>query len=99
MFADDTKFFAVVNCFDQQNNLQRCVDKLVRWTEFNQLDINASKTKKVSYLPKSAFASSQYYINATPIENVKEMKDLGILFESKITFKPHIDEVIMKSIV
>lgn len=65
---------------------------------FSVFNLNPTKTKMVTYPPKKGKRfPSRYFINATSIENVDEMKDLGIIFDSKMTFKPHIDEIILKS--
>lgn len=97
MYAD-TNFFGVVNTFDDQNRLQRCIDKLVLWTGQNELDLIPSKTKKVSFFRKKRNFNSHYYINATTIENVNEHSDLGVIFDSKLTFDTHFnDSVIAKS--
>lgn len=73
-------------------------DSLVHWTDENELKLNPAKTKKVSYYPKNKRRyNSHYYINASTIENQDTYKDLGITFDSQLTYDQHIHGVLTKS--
>lgn len=48
-YADDTKFFSVVNTKDQQIVLQNYIDEFYKWSKTNKIDINAAKTYHYSY--------------------------------------------------
>lgn len=98
MFADDTKFYSTVNNVNEQIHLQRSVDKLHLWSIQNKIEINAGKTYVVSYTTKKKIPfNSRYYIINNEISKVEYIKDLGINFDSKLTFTKHIEGLATKA--
>lgn len=97
-YADDTKFYGVVNNLNDQEVLQDCVDKLYEWSIANHIKLNPTKTEYVSYTTKRKNPfQSRYYIQQERITQKYEVKDLGVIFDSKLTFGPHIQNLILKS--
>lgn len=59
--------------------------------------LNSSKTYHISITkPRTAPILTYYYIGATRIKNVNEMRDLGVIFDSYLSFKPHVMDTIKR---
>ena len=94
LFADDT------NLEDKkhlQNVMNDELKKLFEWLCINRLSLNISKTNFVVF---HAINKPKYpitiLINKQAIEEVKFVKYLGVLIDSHLTFKAHIDELTKK---
>lgn len=56
-----------------------------------------TRTKYICFnRKKGAINLHQYYIGTDRIQQVQEFKDLGIVFDEKLTFIPHIDDLTTK---
>lgn len=98
-YADDTKFFAVVNNSNEMKNMQKTINKLSLWSNQNRLGLNQAKTYHISSSKrKDKTFNSHYYLGETRIQNVQVMIDLGVLFDNHLSFKQHIEEIIAKTI-
>lgn len=49
MFADDLKFYRVVNCIKDQNLLQADLNNLIEWCEANRLYLNMNKCSFINF--------------------------------------------------
>jgi ribonuclease HI/exonuclease III len=79
--------------------IQSHVNKVEEWS--NQWGFKLSETKSTAVLfthtNKSASSTVKLTINGTDIKLEKQAKFLGIIFDSRLTWKPHIDHIIDKS--
>lgn len=95
LYADDTKFFAVVNNRQQMDNMQLAIDRLSKWSIDNRIKLNASKTYHITYSKKNcSHPPTHYYMGAERINKVSTMKDLGIVFDEHLTFDQHINQLL-----
>lgn len=90
-YADDTKAFRKIRNLQDRNKLQEDIDKISKWSIENNLTLNVKKTYHVSY-GRSKF-DSIYTLNHNIIEKCITVRDLGIIFDSGLTFKPHIESI------
>ena len=68
--------------------------KLYEWLCINRLSLNISKTNFVVFHAKNKPKSPvTILINNKAIDEVEEVKYLGIIIDSKMTFKNHINEL------
>ena len=64
--------------------------KLVNWLNSNRLAVNVSKTNFVIFSAKNKpLKPVTIIINRKPIEQKDHVKYLGILIDSKLSFKQH----------
>ena len=63
--------------------------------KMNKLTINYDKTKFI-FTQKKHFNNSKVNIDNHKIEQVKQMKYLGIVFDYKLTWKSHIQHICTK---
>lgn len=97
-YADDTKFYANVNNFEEQIQLQLCIDKLNKWSVENRISLNPTKTMHASYTKNGRVNfNSRYFINRDVIQKHNVVKDLGVIFDEKLTFKEHNQNLKLKS--
>lgn len=93
-FADDSKLYRTITDRTDMEQLQQAIDNVGRWCDENRIDINGTKTYLVSYTRSpSRKVESSYYIGAEIIKQVGEIRDLGILFDSKLSFIPHARQI------
>lgn len=96
-FADDLKFWRAVDCIRDQHLLQADIDRLSDWCIANNLFLNVKKCCFISFYRKPDRHKSNYYINGEPLRCVSSVKDLGVLFDERLSFVEHIHEVSMKA--
>lgn len=97
LYADDIKLFSVVsNRYDMQC-LQEDLNVLCRWTELNHLPLNVSKCHHLSYGRRLEMWYSDYFINDQILIKVDNFIDLGVVFDSKLEFKLHINYIMPKA--
>ena len=102
VFADDTKAFKDVQTEDDNIMLilQKDVNSLCDWSLKWQLKFNATKCTHMTY--GNAKIRSQYKIKEgdgklTGIRHDDEAeKDLGVLFDRKLSFRQHIESIVKK---
>lgn len=63
------------------------------WAKMNKLVINEEKTLIISFCKGIPRFTARYYLNGKCIKRVKETSDLGIIFDEKLTFLPHIQRI------
>lgn len=93
LYADDI----VVYTSDKKpqfarNLLQQYVHILMKWTKKWRLHINPDKTKAVLFTRKTALHIADILLGRNNIPWVKEVKYLGITFDSKLLWKKHTDD-------
>ena len=57
------------------------------------LKLNIGKCKAISYSRRSAL-NTNYSISGVTVENMENMKDLGVTFDNKLKFYKHINNKI-----
>ncbi|CAG9131177.1 unnamed protein product, partial [Plutella xylostella] len=97
LFADDMKVFRVVNSPEDSALLQDDLNKLTTYCRTNRLDINVSKCFSISFGRKRSMFSSTYIINNQTISSCNEIRDLGVIMDSKLLFNNHIDKIVKKA--
>jgi len=71
--------------------------KIEKWTKENKMQFNKSKSKAMLITRKRSNDNINIYLNNRRLEQVKDMKYLGIYFDSRLTFNKHIGNVAEKS--
>lgn len=92
MYADDLKIFKVIKTKHDAELLQMDIKSFKRWSEENGLKLNESKCSCITFSKKNPFVID-YKIGDQFLSRKNEVKDLGIWFDSKLTFDRHIDFV------
>ena len=101
IFADDTIIYVEGDNIDNiQDRLQRLLLLTEKWMLINRLIFNLIKTKIMLLRSSHKIINSQISIisnNGTVIDEVEEIKYLGVLIDNKLNFNKHIDYMVRKS--
>ena len=76
-----------------ENKLQQCLNKLEVWCNKNGFKFSPTKTNCVHFFNGTAFRQPDLKLNNHKIPVIKEQKFLGVIFDSKLNFKSHIEYV------
>mgnify|MGYP003476588357 FL=1 len=93
LFADDIKFYS--SSSSSTCDLQMAIDELMSWSKKWQLNLALQKCVLCSiYHGKGCVKQfSNYFIGDHELENVDQMRDLGITIDENLTFKNHIHNI------
>ena len=90
-------------CYNSKNmttierKVQQCINKIQKWTTENGFTISNSKTKCVHFCQIHKMHNHpKLTLNNTEIPITDEHKFLGIIFDSKLSFIPHIKKLRIK---
>ena len=97
MFADDVKIYRRITCAADADLLQADLQKLCRWSETWKLSLNPAKCKSFRMTLKTKPILTTYYAKNTALEHVNSIRDLGVTLDTKLTFGPHIQSIVMKA--
>ena len=100
LYADDSKIYKVIHNRSDEKKLQSVMNLVKNWSDEWLLRLNIDKCKSVSYSIKHTI-DTQYHImdrnQSHPLEKLNSIVDLGVHFDSNLTFKDHISEKINKA--
>lgn len=83
LYADDLK-----NSNDSEL-LQNDLNNLYNWCDLNNLYLNISKCKIMTFSKKRTPYLHNYFFNNSKFNRVYRNKDLGVLFDTSLTFNFH----------
>lgn len=76
-----------------ESKLQQCLNKLEVWCNRNGFKFSPTKTKCVHFFNGTTFRQPELKLNNNKIPVTKEHTFLGVIFDSKLNFKSHIEYV------
>lgn len=94
MFADDLKLFSPIKSVNCCVNLQSQIDQLQQWCDDNKLCMNISKCMVISFTRKHNSVLYDYTFKSVPLKRTYSTRDLGVIFDHKLTFSNHITSII-----
>ena len=99
LYADDTCFTVSGNSYEQTVdilNVELC--KISKWLNLNRLSLNISKTVAVNFSKRKIANDNvpKIKLNGVTIELSSEVKYYGIVQDSNLTFRKHIDLTLSK---
>ena len=94
LYADDLKLFRVVNNEGDSTLLQESLTSFAEWSDLNGLSLNAAKCSSISFSKhKKLIEKTTYKIGNQELNIVNSVKDLGVYFDSEITFRDHFKHI------
>ena len=88
LFADDSKLFST-----DPHDLQIAINKTNSWLSQRQLLLAPHKCVVLKLKRPSSTDTSQFFIDNHPVEEVSNMKDLGVIISSDLKWSTHIDSI------
>lgn len=96
-YADDFKLYYPVNRMVDAVFLQSQIDVFYEWCDANMMILNATKCSVISFSRKRSGVRYGYKLLDTTLQRVECIKDLGIILDSKLTFRDHISYITSKA--
>lgn len=96
LFADDLKILRIIKTPNDAELLQNDLNLLNNWCLLNKLYFNINKCKIMTYSKKHVFQTYKYYLNDTELTRVFHIKDLGVCFDTSLSFNDHYAYIINK---
>lgn len=93
MFADDTNVFISGKCLKQlEVTMNNELSVLSEWLRSNKLSLNVSKTHFMIFSPPRKKENHIVSLNIEncPLHKVHQTKFLGVILDSKLSWKPHV---------
>ena len=98
MYADDCQLYIKIKRSNRRvalDQLELCIDDVLRWNTQNGLKCNPSKTEVIHfysrYMPSDSI--SHLRVGTAIIEPVNEVRDLGITLDSTLTLRTQYNEL------
>ena len=96
-FADDKKLLRIVSNNNDAVELQRSIDNFMVWCSNNALQVKIAKCKILTLTHRRNPIKFDYYVNGSKVYRVDEIRDLGVMIDSKLSFATHIEYMKKKS--
>ena len=94
LFADDTSMLKIETCAARlHKSLQAGIDSVIGWMTKWKLRPNCSKTEVMYFGPDPPHPPLYFPNSLDPIKSVMTHKHLGIVFDSSLSWLPHIDYI------
>lgn len=87
----------VINSPEDSAVLQENLNRLQIYVEENKLSLNVKKCYVVSFTRKTKnFINTSYTIKRKPLQREETIRDLGVIYDSKLTFNGHVETICRK---
>jgi len=102
LYADDTVIYSSKrDIISIQSSLQLEFNTIQKWFSNNGLILNKSKSYSMLFSTRSARHNhgnnlTIKFSDGTLMENVEELKYLGLWLDSSLSFRPHIDSIVKR---
>ena len=83
-FADDTKIYGRVDCWEDRNRLQRDLERLVDWADKWQMSFNVGKCKVMHLRGGGNNLEWNYVMSQQRLKVVREERDLGVVLRDDL---------------
>ena len=97
LYADDLKICRIVHTIRDAIALQRDLGSFLKWCVDNELFLNINKCNVISFTRKKSFVEFTYMFEAVVLKRVREVRDLGVLMDAKLTIAKHVEAIVAKS--
>ena len=94
LFADDLKLLRTISNQDDIDILQLQINRVSRWCAMNRLSLNINKCAVLSFTRSLTPVIQQYKIGEMLLNRVDTFRDLGVTFDSRLTFRTHANSVV-----
>jgi len=98
MYADDILVYSTISPIHDCIQLQRDLLELEKWSKIHQMEFNPLKCKFLIVTNKMSPLKFTYHINDVPIKKVNSVKYLGVVIDSKLTWKEHVKQILSKAL-
>lgn len=98
VFADDNYILRIADdASGLANEIKMAAGSVLNWLRKSGLDVNLKKTELTYFHKKSHLAARDIMIGNTRTQAQDQMRVLGIVFDSKLSWSNHVDKIILDS--
>ncbi|XP_045773470.1 uncharacterized protein LOC123872917 isoform X2 [Maniola jurtina] len=97
LYADDLKLFMEIKSEAECVELQNDIDAVIKWSDENRMEFNTNKCSVMTFGRKRCPVYFPYNMNGVQLPRQANIKDLGIIFDHKLTFHDHISTLASES--
>lgn len=97
LYADDTKIFRIIRNEEDVHLLQQDIRSFEGYCAQNNLFLNPDKCFSITYTRKKNPKVHTYTLCGKNLNRVMEIRDLGVIMDSELTFIPHINKIVSRS--
>lgn len=97
IFADDFKIYKRINNVLDCYLLQTDLNNIFEWASKNRLFFNVKKCFQMTFSRKTINIAYNYDIDGSPLPDKNSIKDLGVTFDSELTFNLQIDNIVSRA--
>lgn len=97
LYADDLKIYTAIRSPADSESLQSDLDTINIWCDENKMLLNVKKCFVISFTNKIHRILYDYNLKGQTLERKAVVKDLGVLFDEKLTFRDHYDYIVNRS--
>ena len=97
LFADDALLYCFIESDGDLDSLQSDLCKLEEWQDRWQMEFNPTKCKVMCITTKKNVIKKQYMFCGQILEEVENHPYLGVMFNDKIKWSPHISNITRKA--
>ena len=95
IYADDLYIFRKIkNCNEFKTKFEDLLELIINWGNYSGAKISIEKCKHIHFCKKTNCSNIVINSNTTVIDNVKDLKILGIIFNSKYSWNSHVNYLI-----
>jgi hypothetical protein len=88
----------IIRCSEDSAIIQENLNRLQKYVKENKLSLNIKKCYVVSFTRRTRnFTNNEYTIEGKTLQREKTIRDLGVTFDTKLTFNKHVDEICRKA--
>ncbi|CAG9136268.1 unnamed protein product [Plutella xylostella] len=98
LFADDLKIYKKIESRNDMELIQSDLNSISTWCNNNSMVLNAGKCFHIKYTRKREPILTSYHIDGTVLQEVDQIRDLGVLIDSKLCFTAHIDKIAVEDV-
>lgn len=96
-YADDVKLYYTIKQPQDTVFLQQQLETFAEWCRLNRMLLNTSKCSVISFGRKQSMIPFAYALSGEQLQRESTIKDLGIMIDSKLTFKDHVSYIVSKA--
>lgn len=90
LLADNLKLLLAIKGNDDCQRLQQDINRVVEWSVRNKLQFNVTKCSIVTFSRAKKPLHFDYKVDGALIKREESVRDLGVKFDDKLTFREHI---------
>ena len=97
LFADDLKIFRKVTSKRDQDLIKNDLLEMSRWCNRKNMSLNTDKYFSIRFSRLRTEVPLTYCLDGGLVNEVSVIRDLGVYFDSKLTFTAHYESVICRA--